>query len=158
MNNAGLGGGAAHIEGDRAADAGRVAQHVGADHAGSGSRLQHADAGALRIGRIEQSAGGLHDEKIAGEAGLAQMSLHLSEITPHARADIGVGRNGRSALELPVFLRQFVRGGDKKLRVFGLAMICFTRRSWAGLRYECRNRIATASMPSFTASATMART
>lgn len=36
MNNTGLGSGAAHIEGDGAADAGRVAQRLGADHAGGG--------------------------------------------------------------------------------------------------------------------------
>ncbi len=45
------------------------------------------------------------------------MVLHLGQVTPHARADIGVGRGCRGALELAVFLRQLMAGGDEKLRV-----------------------------------------
>ena len=58
----------------------------------------------LRVVDVEQAAGRLHDQEVAGEAGVVEMRVHLGEIAAHARADIGVGRGGRGALVLAVFL------------------------------------------------------
>ena len=94
-----------------------VAQRLGADHARGRSRLQHPDAGALRLVDAEQPAGRLHDQEVAVEAGGVEMLAHFAEIAPHARAHIGVGRRRRGALELAIFLRQLVRRGDEELRM-----------------------------------------
>ena len=118
VDHAGLGGGAAHVEGDGIRKPMRVAQRLGADDAGGGAGFQHADAGLPRVADVEQPAGRLHDQEIAGETGVAEMRLHLGEIALHARADIGVGRGRRGALVLAVFLAQLVRRRDEKLREF----------------------------------------
>ena len=94
-----------------------VAQRLGADHAGGRSRLQHLDAGALRLLDAEQPAGRLHDQELAAEAGGLEVLAHLAEIAPHPRPHIGVGGRRRGALELAVFLRQLVRRGDEQLRM-----------------------------------------
>src|SRR6266481_5916925 len=67
MDDAGLGGRAAHIEGDRVLEPDAIAQRLGADHARRWSGLEHADAGALRLLDAEQAAGRLHDQKAAVE-------------------------------------------------------------------------------------------
>ena len=69
----------------------------------------------LRLADIEQPAGRLHDQEVAAEARVLEMVAHLAEIAPHARTDIGVGGRRRGALELAIFLRQLVRGGDEEL-------------------------------------------
>ena len=117
VDHAGLGRGAAHVEGDRVAEPDAVAQRLGADHAGGAVRLQHADAGVLRLLDAEQAAGRLHDEEVADEAGGVEMVAHLAEIAPHPRTDIGIGGGGGGALELTILLRKLVRGGDEELRM-----------------------------------------
>jgi hypothetical protein len=117
MDDAGLGGGAAHVEGDRVREPDAVAQRLGADDAGRRTRLQHLDAGAARLVGTEQAAGRLHDQKLAAEARRLEVLAHLAEIAPHPRPHIGVGGRRRGALELAVFLRQLVRGGDEQLRM-----------------------------------------
>src|SRR5262245_6406140 len=117
MDDAGLGRGAAHVEGDRVLEADAVTERLGADDPGSGSRLQHSNARALRLVYAEQAAGGLHDQKVAVEARGLEMFAHLAEIASHARPDIGIRRRGRGALELAIFLRELVRGGDEEMRM-----------------------------------------
>ena len=51
VDHAGLGRGAAHVEGYRIGNVDGIAQRLGADHAGGGARLQHADAGLPRVAR-----------------------------------------------------------------------------------------------------------
>ena len=119
VDHAGLGGGAAHVEGDGVGNVDGIAQRLGADDAGGGAGFQHADAGLPGVADVEQPAGRLHDQEIAGETRVFEMRFHLGEVALHARADIGVGRGGRSALVLAVFLAQLVRARDEKLREFG---------------------------------------
>ena len=59
----------------------------------------------------------MHDQKVAVEAGGLEMIADLAEIAAHARPDIGVRRRRRGALELAIFLRELVRGGDEKMRM-----------------------------------------
>ena len=49
VDDTGLRGGAAHVEGDRVLEAERMAERLGADDAGGGPRFQHAHAVALRL-------------------------------------------------------------------------------------------------------------
>src|SRR5262245_65022883 len=65
----------------------------------------------------EQAAGRLHDQKVAVETGGLEMIADLAEIASHARPDIGIRRRGRGALELAIFLRELVRGGDEEMRM-----------------------------------------
>jgi hypothetical protein len=112
-DDAGLGGGAAHVERDRVAHAQLRADRLRADHAGGGAGLEHADAADLGVLDREQAAGGLHDVEVAAEAAIGQVRFQLAQVLRHARADIGVGHRGRDALELAVFLAQLVRGTDE---------------------------------------------
>ena len=71
----------------------------------------------LRLLDAEQAAGRLHHQEVAVEAGGVEMIAHLAEIAPHPRTDIGIGRGGGGALELAIFLRELVRGGDEEVRM-----------------------------------------
>ena len=87
-----------------------------ANDAGGRAGFQHADAFAPRLVGIVEAAVRLHDQELAGERGVFEKRIRLVEIALHARTDIGIGRDRRGALELAVFLRQLVRGGDEDLR------------------------------------------
>ena len=108
MDDAGFGGGAAHVEGDRVVDFQLAAQRLRADHAGGRAGFQHAHALALRLAGLIEAAGRLHDQERTGKSGRAHMGVDLADVTADFRADIGVGGDRRAALELAVFLRQFV--------------------------------------------------
>src|SRR6202008_3655982 len=59
---------------------------------------------------------------------------------------IGVGRSRRGAFELPVFLRQLMRGGDEKLRMPLLDQPLgtqFVLRMAVGMQKQDRNRLRT---------------
>ncbi len=83
----------------------------------AGPGFQHAHALVLRLLGLVKPAGRLHHQERAGEPGLAHMGVDLADIAPHLWADIGVGRHRRAALELAIFLRQFVRSRDEQRRV-----------------------------------------
>jgi hypothetical protein len=85
--DAGLGSGAAHVEGDGVLEPDAIAQSLGAGHACRGSGF-HPDARALRLMNAEQAAGGLHDQEFACKAGGIEMVAHLAEIASHAWSDI----------------------------------------------------------------------
>ena len=117
INDAGFRGSAAHVEGDRVIDLQRPAQRLRTDDAGGGPGFQHAHALALRLAGVVKAAGRLHDQKRAGKAGSAHMSIDLADIAAHFRPDIGVGGHRRAALELAIFLRQFMRSGHEQRRM-----------------------------------------
>ena len=116
MDDAGLGGGAAHVEGDGIVDLERAAQRLGADDAGGRAGFQHAHALVLRLLGFVKPAGRLHDQERAGKAGFAHVRIDLTDVAADFRADIGVGGDGRAALELAIFLGQFVRSRDEHAR------------------------------------------
>ena len=113
IDDAGLGGGAAHVEGDGIVDFQRPAQRLRADDARSRPGLQHAHALVLGLFGFVEPAGRLDHQERAGEPGLAHMGVDLADIAPHLWADIGVGGHRRAALELAIFLRQLVGGGHE---------------------------------------------
>ena len=120
MDDAGLRGGAAHVEGDGVVDFQRATQRLRADDARGRPGFQHAHALALRLAGLVEAAGRLHDQERAGKAGRAHMGVDLADIAAHLRPDIGIGGDRRAALELAIFLRQFVRGGHEQRRVIFL--------------------------------------
>ncbi len=109
VDDAGLRGGAAHVEGDGVADLEHAAQRLGADDAGGRPRLQHAHALTLRLLGLVEPAGRLHDQERAGETGGPHVRVDLADVTANFRTDIGVGSHGRATLELAILLRQLVR-------------------------------------------------
>ena len=44
------------------------------------------------------------------------MTLHRADVLAHHRADVGIRRHRRAALELTIFLRELVRRGDEGVR------------------------------------------
>ena len=75
----------------------------------SSMRTHCVCACSLRRGRRSIARSGTSRRKPA----LADMLVDLADVAPHLRADIGVGRDRRAALELAVLLRQLVRRGDE---------------------------------------------
>ena len=47
---------------------------------------------------------------------LRDVGVDAAHVLAHARADVGVRRDGRAALELAVFARELVRGSDERAR------------------------------------------
>ena len=115
-NDAGLGGGAAHVEGDGVLHAERMAQRLRADHAGRWTRFQNANAFLAGGVELEQAAGRLHDEERAGKTLAGDAIADLGEIALHARPDKRIGHDGRAALEFAIFLRQFMRRRNEDAR------------------------------------------
>ena len=115
VNDAGLGGGAAHVESDRVLGPDRLADRLRADDAGSRARFEHADALRLCIARFVEPAARLHDEERAAEARGFQMLLDFAQIGAHARPYVSVGNDSRTTFEFTIFLRQFMRAGHKRL-------------------------------------------
>src|SRR5260370_84693 len=99
MDDAGLGGRAAHVEGDRVLEPDAIAQRLGADDARRRSGFEHPDAGALRLLDAEQTAARLHDPKVTAKAGGREMIADLAEIAPHARPEVGLRGRPRGASE-----------------------------------------------------------
>src|SRR5262249_58057563 len=75
---------------------------------------------SLGLLRWVEAAGRLHDKERAGKPLTANVLLDLAEVSTDDRADIGVGDDGRAALELAIFLGQFMRGGNEHIRVIPL--------------------------------------
>ena len=74
------------------------------------------DAIVARLGNVVEPARRLHDQERAGEGLRFEMVADPVQVATHARADISVRGNRRAALELAVFLGQFVRRGDERAR------------------------------------------
>ncbi len=66
--------------------------------------------------RLVQPAGRLHQQERSTEAGVLQVRIDAADVAADLGADERVGHHGRAALELAVFLREFVRGGDERVR------------------------------------------
>jgi len=116
VDDAGLGGGAAHVERNGLLEPQRATQRAGADHASGGTRLEHAHALVLGLLRLVQPPGRLHEQELAAESRLRDVVVDAAHVLAHARADVGIRRDGRAALELAVFARELVRGGDERAR------------------------------------------
>ena len=120
VDDAGLGSGPAHVEGDCVLETERMAQGLGADDAGRRTRFQHVHTVPLGLLRLVEAAVRLHDQERPGKARAPDALIDLADIAPHDRPDIGVGDHRRAALELAVFLGQLVRGGDEQRGVVAL--------------------------------------
>ena len=120
QHHTGLGGSAAHIEGDGIGQAQALAHRSRADHARGRAGFEHAYAFALRVGHIEQAPGGLHNEERTAELLRGKAFVDFLQVVTHARADVGVGCHRRGSLEFAIFLGKLVRCGDEHARTGAL--------------------------------------
>ena len=133
QNDAGLGGGPAHVEGDSILEIERLGDCLRADHAGSRARFEHANAFRLGAADAEKSTSRLNHEKVAAKSAVRDPLLDFLKITSHPRTDISVGDDRRAPLELAVLLRQLVRGRNEMTGKLS-CKIALARRSCSGLR------------------------
>ena len=107
---------AAHVEGDEIVDAEKLAVARSADAAADRTGLHKRDRLAATAFRRDHAAMRSHQQKRSGEAALAQASIKLGDVFADLRADIGIGRDRRRALELVPFARELGAGGDEHVR------------------------------------------
>ena len=111
VDDAGLGRGAAHVEGEQA----RLAEL--ARHARRGQRsrrragLDEADRHALRRLRRRDAAGREHDVEAPGDAQVLELALEVVEVLGHQRHDVDVGAGGRGPLVLADLRHDLGRAG-----------------------------------------------
>ena len=119
LDQAGLGGGAAHVEGDDVVVADPAAEMGAGQGAAGGPGLQEPDGEADRHLRRHQAAGGLGEVEPAPEAATFEGRDEAAHVAGHQGLDVGVGGGGRGALVFAE-LRVHLRGeGDGKVRVAG---------------------------------------
>ena len=140
---AGLGGGAAHVEGDDVRHAARPRQRMGADHAAGRAGLD--DVHGLGGGRrgAHQAAVRLHDQERRADAPRREVGLEAREIARDDRHHIGVDHGARGALVL-LDLGQHL--GAQRERQIGRQAPddCLISRSCAGLAKQLSRQTAIA--------------
>ena len=100
VDQADLGGRAAHVEGEHAIERalpGDVAREDGAAHRPG---FDEANGEADRRPDVGDAAAGEHDEERAAEARVPQTVLQVAQIARHHRLDVGIGAGGRETLVL----------------------------------------------------------
>ena len=108
-HQAGLGCGAAHVEGDDIGGAERLSDLRRGDDAADRSRLHHGGRPLGRdLGR-HHAAVRAHDRECAAKADIAQARVQALHVAADLRADIGVHDRGRHPLELAIFAQDLVR-------------------------------------------------
>ena len=99
LDQAELGGGAAHIEGEQPVVAVVTAEPSGRQGAGRRPRFQQPDRHALGFVRGSEAAIGQHQMQGRADSAVGQAGPQLAKIVFGKRFDIGVGDRGRGALE-----------------------------------------------------------
>ncbi len=107
LDHAGLGGGAAHVEGDEVVLAGLLAEPRGGKRPAGGAGLQQADRELARLVERDEAASRMHEAHRAAEAARRQLALEPAEVAVHERLDIGVGAGGDEALVFGDFRHDF---------------------------------------------------
>ena len=143
LDQAGLRGGAAHVERHQPVDAEHVAIVAGGERAGGRAALDHAHGIAARRLRADHAAGAEHDQRGVGEAFARQPLAQAPQIGLGDRHRVGVDGGRRCARKL-ADLRRDVRGQrDEQLRASSSPSRSATSRSWPGLAKLLRKQIAT---------------
>ena len=111
FDQAGLGGGAAHVEGDEVLVAGEAADVRGEDGPRGGARVERAHRKSRRGVRGGDPPVVLHHVEAAREPALGEAGGESAQVLREARRDVGVDHRGIRPLVLPV-LRRDIRGQD----------------------------------------------
>ena len=116
LDEAGLGGRPAHVEGDEVGAVEAAADPRGERHAGRRAGLERADREAHDLRRGGQAAVALVEEDLPGEAAQAQRVLQPVEVVAERRLDVGVDHRRARALVLADDRRHFVRHRHRRGR------------------------------------------
>ena len=113
-----LGGGAAHVEGQHASLAGDPAEFGGGDGACGRAGLDQAHRQLGGAAARNQSARGRHPENLAVNALLGELALEMGHVAGHLRTGIGIDDGRRGAVELANLRADFRGQRHKDVRVF----------------------------------------
>ena len=116
VDEADLGGGAAHVEGEDAVEVERFGEAAREDGAARGARLHQADREARGGGNVRQAAPGSHHQERAAEAALGEGCRQVRQVARHQGPDVGVGARRREAFELADLRAHLGRQGDGDVR------------------------------------------
>ena len=100
VDDAGLGRGPSHVEGEHAQLAPLAGGQRGGQGPGGGTGLHEADGEPARRRRQRDAARGLHDVELSGNAVLGEARLQIGEVARHEGSHVDVGRGGRCSLVL----------------------------------------------------------
>ena len=134
LDHAGLGGRAAHVEGDDVLLAGERAEQGGREAAAGRAAFEQADRKVARRLRRDEAAGRMHQAQVAPEAARRELALEAPQVAVHQRLHIGVGAGGDAALVFPQLGNDVARERDRRLREISSAAMRPTARSCSGLR------------------------
>ena len=134
LDEADLGGRAAHVERHHVLVAVRRGDGAGGDHARGGAGLHHVDGPGLGRGRGHHAAVGLHHVEGRGGAERVQPRFQRVHVAGDDRHDGGVHRGGAGAQVLAVLRAHVRRDGQVRRRAAPRARSRPTARSWAGFR------------------------
>ena len=115
VDQADLGGGAAHVEGEHAVEPALPRHVAGEDGAAHRPGFDEADGEADRRPDIGDAAARQHDVERADEACVPQVRLQLAQVARHDRLDVGVGAGGGEALVFAHLRRHLGRQRDREL-------------------------------------------
>ena len=116
VDQADLGGGAAHVEGENAIEPAAAGDVAGEDGAAHRAGFHQADGKADCRPNVGDAAAREHDEERAAEARLAQAKLQIAQVARHDRLHVGVGAGGGEALVLAHLRRHLGRERDPEVR------------------------------------------
>src|SRR5579884_376991 len=109
LDQAGLGCGAAHVEGDHVLIAELLSYLGRGDNAANRARFHHRHGDGPGHLRRHHAPVGLHDQQPPGEAHRLQDALQLLQVAADLRPDVGVEDGRRGALVLAVLAQHLVR-------------------------------------------------
>ena len=116
LDQAGLGGGAAHVEGERVRQAGGTREKHRRQGAAGRPGFQQPDReGARHLGRAEPAIG-LHQAQRAAEAQRIELADQPPEVAVHQRLHEGIGAGGDAALVFADLGRDLARQADRHIR------------------------------------------
>ena len=118
LDEARLGGGAPHVEGDHIAIARLSAEERGGQPASGGSRLEQPHGELTRHPRRGHASGGLHQVEAAPEAALGERLFQTGDVAVDQQLDIRVGGRRGAALVLAQLRHHLRREGDGEVGKF----------------------------------------
>ena len=113
LDQARLGGGAAHVEGDEVGSANLITQPLRGDDPGRGTGLDGGGGHPERLGHVQHSAARPHDVQ-RGEMEFGEGRLQALEVGGEHRSDVGADRRRARALELTDLGQDLARQEDGK--------------------------------------------
>ena len=143
LDEADLGRGAAHVEGEHVAQPALARQVRGQDGAARGPRLDEPDREARRLLQRRQPAAGHHQQQRASQPALARAFAQALQVAAHQRSHAGVGHGGREALVLAHLGADLARQADgdalAQQRLQQLARALLVRRVRPGMQEAHRD-------------------